>query len=407
MPLYTPSVDAVQEFRVQQSNFSAEIGFSGATVVNVVTRSGTNNLHGSLYEFVRNEKFNANKFFNNMAGIGIPPMRWNQFGATIGGPIKKDRIFFFGDYQGTRERAMSTFRAGVPSAAMRAGNFAEICSAGFNASGMCNDPNGQLWDPYVSNWSNSAGRPFPYPVHPVQQHRELHQPRRPNNPLPQRPGNLIDPVGQKIMSFFPTPNLGVGTAGYNRYSDWIGSISNVHNTTSSIRRSTGASPTATSSAPRSPGAGTPVATELLRQRARSLQHRSTDWRTTSRRHQLQPHVQPDHPAGSLLGATRNYVDRPGVGGDYPNFNYISELGLPSYMSASGLSAAPSIYINSYASPGGNANIGGQGWGIMKYAREVYHLMGNVDHCRAGTTFGSAAKSVCTGSTSGKPAIPAA
>src|SRR5206468_8321364 len=80
-----------------------------------------------------------------------------------------------------------------------------------------------------------------------------------------------------------------------------------------------------------------------------------------------------------LGATRNFVDRPGVGGDYPSFNYISELGLPSYMNASGLSAAPSIYINSYASPAGNANIGGQGWGIMKYAREVYHLMGNVDH----------------------------
>src|SRR5579864_4260761 len=101
-PLYTPSVDAVQEFKVQQSNFSAEIGFSGGTVVNLVTRSGTNEFHGSAYDFLRNDKLNANNFFNNEAGVKIAPVRWNNFGGTVGGPIKKDRTFFFFDYEGTR-----------------------------------------------------------------------------------------------------------------------------------------------------------------------------------------------------------------------------------------------------------------------------------------------------------------
>src|SRR5207245_9392489 len=90
-PRYPPSVDAAQEFKVQQSNFSAEIGFSGATVVNVVTRSGTNEFHGSLYDFLRNDKLNANNFFNNEAGVKIAPVRWNNFAGTVRGPIKTNR----------------------------------------------------------------------------------------------------------------------------------------------------------------------------------------------------------------------------------------------------------------------------------------------------------------------------
>jgi hypothetical protein len=111
-------VDAVQEFRIQQSGFSAEIGFSGSTVLNVVTRSGTNELHGSLYEFFRNVNLNAQNFFSRGAGLQKPAMRWNQFGGTVGGPIVKDGLFFFADYQGTRARTGLTWRAGVPSAAM-------------------------------------------------------------------------------------------------------------------------------------------------------------------------------------------------------------------------------------------------------------------------------------------------
>ena len=82
-----------------------------------------------------------------------------------------------------------------------------------------------------------------------------------------------------------------------------------------------------------------------------------------------------------LGLTRNYQDRPGVTGDFPDYNYIEELGLPSYMTESGLNAAPTIYLNSYASPACCGNFGGQGWGIMKYAREAHHLIGNLSQVR--------------------------
>src|SRR5882762_1006263 len=98
-PTYTPSVDAVEEFKVQQSNFSAEYGFTGATLINVITRSGTNHYHGSLYEFVRNDKFDANEWFNKQSGNPRPAHRENDFGGTIGGPIRKNKTFFFFDYE--------------------------------------------------------------------------------------------------------------------------------------------------------------------------------------------------------------------------------------------------------------------------------------------------------------------
>ena len=81
---YTPSVDSIEEFRVEQTNFSAEYGFAGGTIVNVVTRSGTNQFHGSLYEFFRNSVMDANEWFNNASGTPIPPLKRNDFGGTRG-----------------------------------------------------------------------------------------------------------------------------------------------------------------------------------------------------------------------------------------------------------------------------------------------------------------------------------
>src|SRR5438477_4288621 len=153
-PTYVPSVDAVEEFKVQQSNFSAEFGSTGATVVNVVTRSGTNQFHGSLYEFLRNEKLDANDWFSNQNGDPRAPLRYNDFGGTVGGPIFKNKTFFFFDYEGTRVRSFSSASAGVPTAAMRTGDFGELCTLDgntFDSSGLCSDPSRQLWDPYSSS----------------------------------------------------------------------------------------------------------------------------------------------------------------------------------------------------------------------------------------------------------------
>jgi hypothetical protein len=87
---YTPSVDSVEEFRVEQTNFSAEYGFAGGTIINVITRSGTNQFHGSAYEFLRYSVLDENDLFNNAFGTIIAPLKRNDFGGAVGGPIRKD-----------------------------------------------------------------------------------------------------------------------------------------------------------------------------------------------------------------------------------------------------------------------------------------------------------------------------
>src|SRR5215472_18011495 len=105
---YSPNVDAIQEFNVITNNPNAEFGQFLGGVISVSMKSGTNHLHGSLFEYFRNDKLNANEWSNNFTvqpnGQAIPrqPMRWNEFGAAVGGPIKKDKLFFFADYQGSR-----------------------------------------------------------------------------------------------------------------------------------------------------------------------------------------------------------------------------------------------------------------------------------------------------------------
>jgi hypothetical protein len=115
-------VDAIQEFSVLTSNYSAEYGRTSGGVVNAITRSGTNQFHGGVYEFLRNSALDARNFFDGT----IPPFRRNQFGADAGGPIRKDRIFVFGDYEGIRQSKGITAVDTVPSMAARGGT---LCSA--------------------------------------------------------------------------------------------------------------------------------------------------------------------------------------------------------------------------------------------------------------------------------------
>jgi Carboxypeptidase regulatory-like domain len=121
-----PSVDALDEFKLQTSTYSAEYGRSLGGVVNLQIKSGTNNLHGSGFEFHRNDAFDANNFFNNRANRPKPEFKQNQFGGTIGGALFRDKTFFFSDYQGHRESLGQTFVSTVPTLAMRAGNFSEL-----------------------------------------------------------------------------------------------------------------------------------------------------------------------------------------------------------------------------------------------------------------------------------------
>jgi hypothetical protein len=117
-----PNPDAIQEFKVLQNSYSAEAGGLGGGQVNITTKSGTNQFHGTVYEFLRNDKLDAKNFFDDPKR-DIPPYKQNQFGASLGGPIVKDRTFFFGNYEGLRIRFSPTNLTRLPTLQERNGDF--------------------------------------------------------------------------------------------------------------------------------------------------------------------------------------------------------------------------------------------------------------------------------------------
>jgi Carboxypeptidase regulatory-like domain len=144
LPLLVPTQDAVSEFKVQYSNLGPEWGKFAGGVINISTKSGTNTWHGSGYDYLRNKIFNSNEFFNKNSEIANgtknepPPFTQNQFGATIGGAVIKDRTFAFFSYEGFRLRTGQPFNTTVPTVAERGGDFSDLCLTGFNTP----DPHG-------------------------------------------------------------------------------------------------------------------------------------------------------------------------------------------------------------------------------------------------------------------------
>jgi len=166
---YTPAPDSIQEFNLITSNASAEFGNFQGGIVSTTIKSGTNGFHGDLWEFFRNDKLNANSWGNKINGAVRDPLRWNMFGGTIGGPIVKNKLFFFFDYQGQRfDHPQSTVPITVFTAPERAGNFSDICTAGFNAGGLCTDPTQQLYDPFPGkNHAAYVNNIITEPIDPV------------------------------------------------------------------------------------------------------------------------------------------------------------------------------------------------------------------------------------------------
>jgi hypothetical protein len=144
-----PSPDAIGEFKVQTSTYDASYGRNPGANVNLITKSGTNQLHGSLFEFFRNEDLNANSFFQNLYGGGQQQiLKQNQFGGTAGGPVKKDKLFFFGSYQGTRQRngiapggSEATIAPPIPAGDRSAPGFQAALGAQFCAANHPGNPN--------------------------------------------------------------------------------------------------------------------------------------------------------------------------------------------------------------------------------------------------------------------------
>ncbi len=380
---YTPSVDAVEEFKVQQTNFSAEYGFSGATLVNVVTRSGTNQLHGSAFEFLRNQKLDANSFFNNQSGVKLPPLRQNNFGTTIGGPIFKNRTFFFFDYEGTRIRSLSSARGGVPSALEKQGNFGEVCTlqgGTFDSSGRCSNPDGQIWDPYTGVYDASAGGPVRSNYIPF---NNLGTYMSPGNPklngtpyqLAAQPGNLIDPAASKLMQFYPSPNVGVGTASYDRFNNWIGSGTALTNNDQwDLKIDQRFNDRDSLSAKYSKRGTLDHALNCFGNLADPCSSGPVD--STAHLFGMNfTHVfNPTTLVTLSYGLTRTARFYHSLAGDYPDLDPAKTLGMPSYIGTSGVAQIPAVYVNGGYGQAGGVSIGNQAWSYLRDGQETHNVL---------------------------------
>ncbi|PYV94130.1 MAG: hypothetical protein DMG90_00520, partial [Acidobacteria bacterium] len=193
---YTPAPDAIQEFNLITSNASAEFGNFEGGIISATIKSGTNSFHGDAWEFFRNDVLNAKSWSNNFKGLPKDKLRWNMFGATFGGPVFKNKLFFFVDYQRQRFDIPSSFGTkSVFTTAERTGDFSALCPAGFTG-GVCSSTgkgNEQLYNPCAS---------FTAPCTPSSPQATTRQPF-PNNQIPLA---MISPVAQALFasSLYPT-----------------------------------------------------------------------------------------------------------------------------------------------------------------------------------------------------------
>ncbi|MGH9662862.1 MAG: carboxypeptidase regulatory-like domain-containing protein, partial [Bryobacteraceae bacterium] len=190
-----PSVDSVDEMRVQTSSYSATYGRSGGGITTMVTKSGTNELHGTLFEFLRNNALNANNFFSNRSGAKIAPLHIDQFGGSAGGPIIKNKTFVFGLFERDINNSGGFSLFTVPTAAERAGDFSQAINQA-----------GKLKTIYDS---------FSTAPDPSRQGQFLRT-AFPGNIIPK---SMLDPVGVNAASYWPSANLpGTLVAGTSTYA---------------------------------------------------------------------------------------------------------------------------------------------------------------------------------------------
>ncbi|MFC5865087.1 TonB-dependent receptor domain-containing protein [Acidicapsa dinghuensis] len=196
-----PSVDSVQEFKVLTNGYSAEFGRSGSGIVNVILKSGTNQFHGSLFEFLRNSVLDANTYFANQSGTSLPSFKRSQFGGSVTGPVVlpklyngKDKTFFLFSYEGLRQGTESELTTTVPTALQRAGDFSQTLNAAGNPV--------LIYDPETTVASGSGYV------------RESFLDETGKNVIP---AGRIDPVAAAIVQYYPLPNQTDGAGGVNNY----------------------------------------------------------------------------------------------------------------------------------------------------------------------------------------------
>jgi hypothetical protein len=190
-----PSVEAIGEMQVLTNGYNAEYGRAAGGVVNVNLKSGTNQLHGVLFEFLQNTDLDANRWENNFAGVERPPVKQNQFGGAAGGPIIKNKLFIFGDYQGTRiitsggvvqNLGYGQFET-IPTQAMVQGNFSGLLGKSIGSAGGTNILQNEIFDPNSTSCINGVCTRNPFP----------------NNTIP---ASMLDPAAMKIAALYPNTN---------------------------------------------------------------------------------------------------------------------------------------------------------------------------------------------------------
>ncbi len=195
-----PPVDSVQEFKVQANSYDAEFGRTSGGVINVITKSGTNEFHGLVYDFERHSYIEANNWFNNAANIPNPSFKRHQFGANFGGPIIKNKTFFFADYEGLRQGFPVTFVTTVPTLAQRGGDFSQTLAAG--------NQRVTIYDPLTAETlANGQRQRSAFPGNVI-------------------PAGRIDPVSRRLADLFPQPNQPGNALGQNNYVRSAGSTIN-------------------------------------------------------------------------------------------------------------------------------------------------------------------------------------
>lgn len=344
---FSPSVDAVQEFKMQTNFFSAEYGQTGGAVVNMVTKSGTNDFHGTGYYFLRHADLNANDWFSNRAGRAIPYYRRDQLGGVFGGPVVKNKTFFFGTYEYTKAKSPTSLTKSFPTLLQRDGDFSQT----FNGSGQLMT----IYNPFDTfrNESNAVERrPFA------------------GNIVPK---SMMDPVALKALAFFPKANQ--TGAPLTQTSNWFEqgvnlspshqtNIKGDHNFNENNRisgrysyaRSTGSPPNLFGDGnPALPNGGPSNGTShaSVAEYTR-IQSASTIW---SVRYGLTYSTYARNPMGSFD---------------------LTQLGLPNYMKEQATFAVFPRF-----SPEGFDDIGTEGWLIMDRQEGVHHLSGSYNKILGG------------------------
>src|SRR4030095_762217 len=192
-----PSFESIQELKLQVNNYDAEAGRTGGGVFNVTARSGTNQIHGSLFGFIRPNPLQANNFFNNRNGIRRPNADFGLYGGSFGGPVSlpkiykgKDKTFFWMAFEGYRMQSFLSETFTVPTALERLGNFSETKNGGLPIT---------IYNPLTTRTVNG----------------QLVRDQFPGNVIPL---NQQDPVGRALLQFFPQPNRAADASGRNNYA---------------------------------------------------------------------------------------------------------------------------------------------------------------------------------------------